>query len=106
MDKSRRSANTIRHDRRGILDAVEGRGLAGRVEIGELMKLARASSPRCDDGMSSVVQGDSGLYYENALFGVFGQPSPRTHLSNNASPQKYAEMVRADRMLRLAGYEV
>jgi very-short-patch-repair endonuclease len=24
----------------------------------------------------------------------------------NASPQKYAEMVRADRMLRLAGYEV
>ncbi len=68
--------------RRGILDAVEGRTLAGRVEVGELMKLARASSPRYANGMSSVVQGESGLYYEHALFGVFGQPSPRTPLSN------------------------
>ncbi|MFZ0751528.1 MAG: hypothetical protein WAM70_19345, partial [Pyrinomonadaceae bacterium] len=68
--------------RRAILEALEGQNLAGRVEIAELMKLAGTSLPRYDNGLSCVVQGETGLYTENLLSGFYGQASPRTPLSN------------------------
>ncbi|MDX6527976.1 MAG: hypothetical protein QOH41_266 [Blastocatellia bacterium] len=50
--------------RREVLEAVEGRHLAGRVEIQELMNLAGASLPKYG-GFRSVVQDGSGLYTED-----------------------------------------
>jgi len=50
--------------RREVLEAVEGRPLAGRVEIPELLSLAGASLPKYG-GFKSVVQDGSELYTEN-----------------------------------------
>jgi len=67
--------------RREVLEAVEGRPLAGRVEIAKLLSLAGASLPRYH-GFTSVVQDGSELYTENVSFAFYGQSSPRTPLSN------------------------